>query len=110
MKEWITDTALSFWNDFIYYVTLQFVDPFWWLLAVVIVATVAITGIMGLIGFYFGMPSWLRKIGGFIVFGMIAALTFFRIGENAARKHDAKRKPAAPKQSEPKPWVNPFNW
>lgn len=106
----IKDTLLSLWNDLVFYVTLQFVDPGWWWLAVVIIACVAIAVFEIAVKFYFADIPWLKKVGGFATLGMIIFILSYWKGEKDARAHDAARKPK-PKpavENGQQPWKMPW--
>ncbi len=100
----LTETATALWADASYYLTLQFVSPFWgWLiigLGIILAAW--------LIAHFFGqwIPA-LRPIAGVVVLLVTFGLYAYRRGENDTRARLERRKPVAPK---PKPPDDKWRW
>lgn len=105
LGETITNLLSQFW----YYVSFQFLDPWWWWLPVAIAAILAITAVEIAVRFYFVDSPLFRKAGGLAIVGIIVALAAYRKGENDARKHDAN-KPENRKPVDPPPPPQDRGW
>lgn len=105
----IKQTLTEWLNEVWYYVSFQFIDPFWGWAFAVAVYVIAITILLALYRFYFGaLPGWLQKLFGLSVFAAIAALFVYRKGEKDAREHDAKL--PKPKSNPPVNQNNQWKW
>ena len=107
LGEMLTTALGEAWSKFVYYISFQFVDPFWWWLIAAIVYISALTVALALWRFYFGaLPNWLQKLLGLSVIAAIWGLFVYRKGERDARAHDAakpRHKPEREPEREPPP-------
>lgn len=99
----LNSAATTLWNNVLYYLTLQFVDPFWWWALVLLMLFVAVGVVCWFFGTYFPV---LRPIGGAILLIASFGLFAFRKGEqaNQARQPKAKPKSKPPDNTEGWRW------
>ena len=90
IKSTLADLWSSATGTAIHYLTLQFVDPFWWWAGALVLLYVAVTAFCWFFGSYWPV---LRVIGGFLLIAGTFGLYAYKKGEDDARAHDAKRKP-----------------
>lgn len=99
----IKNSAMDLW----YYISLQFVDPFWWWLIAGCLFILVVTASIAGLNYFFGDTfKWLRPTGGVAIILAIFGLFAYRKGEKDARAHDKpipKPKPKPIPQDEP-PW------
>ncbi len=86
----IKDALSALGADAYYYLTLQFLDPFYWYLVALIVLFLAIGVICYFFGNYFPV---LRPIGGVILLILSFGLYSYRKGEKDAQKRQPKPPP-----------------
>ena len=106
IEQWIRQAIGNVWGDIAYYLTFQFLDPFWgwcaWLAALYVVVM--------LVCWLFG-TLWppLRWIGGVLLIGATFGLFAYAKGEAEARAHD-KRKAPKPRLAESRPTSGNEPW
>ncbi len=94
----IKDTLNALGADAYYYLTLQFLDQFWWYFAALIVIFLVIGVICYFFGNYFPV---LRPIGGVILLVLSFGLFSYSRGERDARARQPKPKPPQPRTDRP---------
>lgn len=92
MTEWITssvnEAAAGIWAKVVYFVTFQFLDPFYGWLSL---GCLTIAAIVVVVWFFGDWIKQLKPIGGALVLIIAAMLFAYRRGEKEAREHDAKK-------------------
>lgn len=89
IKSIFVDLWAQFYGTAVHYLTLQFIDPFWWWAGALVLLYIAVTAFCWFFGSYWPV---LRVIGGFLLVGATFGLFAYARGEKDAREHDAKRK------------------
>lgn len=89
IKSTFAELWASAYGTAIHYLTLQFVDPFYWWLGALVLFYAAVTALCWFFGSYWPV---LRVIGGFLLLAATFGLYAYKKGADDARAHDAKKR------------------
>jgi len=99
ISEAVTDALTAAWTQILYYVTFQFLDPFYGWLCILLSLYVVVMLICYFFGTYFPI---LRVIGGVMLLIATFGLFAYAKGERDARAHDKARAPKPKPPPEPR--------